>query len=69
MNGTMLRNKLPKFVDMNNLPDGYYDEYSPLKQRTSSTINIRKLSRYVKEHNCSITEITKEESKFFMTKN
>ena len=66
MNGTMLQEKRPKFVDTNNLPIGYYDEVDPHAKRTACIINIRKLSQYVKENNCEVADITKEEAEFFM---
>ena len=66
MNGTMSKVKMPKYVDQNNLPKGYFDEVNPHARRVASTINIRKLSQYVKEHICDVAEISKEEAKFFM---
>lgn len=66
MNGTILMEKTPKFVNVDNLPMGYFDEVSPHMQIVPSKINIKKLSQYLKEHNCNVCDITKEEAKYFM---
>lgn len=66
MNGMILQEKIPKFVDTTNLPSGYFDEVNPHAKRPPCSINIRKLSQYVTEHNCDVADISKEESKFFL---
>lgn len=66
MNGTTLQNKIPKFVDTDNLPKQYYEEVNPYVKRPECIINIKKLSQFVKENKCNVEDITKEEAKIFM---
>lgn len=66
MNGTILKKQIPKFVDLNNLPEGYYEEVNAQQERVPCKVNIQKLSEYVKNNNCSVTDITQQESTYFM---
>ncbi len=64
MDKLMLPKYKPLFLDESNLPAGYYDEVNPHGKREACTINVRKLSQYIKDNNCDVTDITEDEAEF-----
>ena len=58
--------KIPKFIEGEPLPDGYYDAPNPYKNPPKAQYNVRALVNYAIKHGKSVTELTKEEVKPFL---
>lgn len=64
MNGTEHRS-LPRFLEGEPLPTGYYDPPNPYVNAPSCHVNLLQLARYAKMEGKKLTELTKEEVKLF----
>ena len=65
MSGTEKR-MIPKFLEGEPLPDGYFDELSPYETHPTCKINLLALGEYVrKTGKKSGWDLTKEEMKMF----
>ena len=64
MNGTE-RRPLPKFLEGEPLPVGYYDPPNPYVSAPSCHVNLPALARYAKKAGKKLTELTKEEVRQF----
>lgn len=64
MNGTELR-RIPKFLEGESLPEGYFQPVNPYVSIPTRKINIGKLVAYAKEQGKTQWELTKEEIKMF----
>ena len=64
MSGT----KIPKFLEGEKLPEGYYKMPDPYKNPPKSPVNIRLLAKYAKKAQKKLTELTKDEVAQFAVK-
>ncbi len=67
MNGTKVM-PLPKFLEGEPLPPGYYDPPNPYVSAPSCYVDLPALARYAKSIGKKITDLTKEEVKQFSTR-
>ncbi|MBO4474296.1 MAG: hypothetical protein IK020_02335 [Clostridiales bacterium] len=67
MNGTNTM-PLPKFLEGEKLPVGYFDPPDPYVSAPSCNVDLPALARYAKSVGKKLTELTKEEVKQFSTK-
>ncbi len=67
MNGTSVV-KIPKFMEGEALPEGYYDAPNPYANPPAALYNVRAMVNYVLEHGKTVTDLTKEEAKQFLLK-
>lgn len=67
MNGTKPM-EIPKFLEGESLPAGYYDEPNPYVSAPSCNIDLPALSKYARSIDKSITDLTKEEVRRFAMK-
>ena len=58
---TPIKARIPKFMEGEKLPIGYYDQPNPYKNPPKSPYNLRLLSRYAKKAGKKMVELTKEE--------
>ncbi len=56
---------IPKFLEGEPLPAGYYDPPNPDKSAPSCHVDLPALSRYARKVGKRITELTKEEVRQF----
>ena len=68
MSGTSVV-KIPKFMEGEPLPSGYYDAPDPYSNPPVSEYNIRAMVNYAIAHGKKVTDLTKEEAKQFLLKN
>ena len=66
MNG-METKRIPKFLEGEPLPDGYFKPVNPYVSAPSCKINLGKLVAYAKEKGKTQWDLTKEEIKMFET--
>lgn len=64
MNGTE-RRPLPKFLEGEPLPKGYYDPPNPYVSSPSCHVDLPALAKYAKKVGKKLTELTKEEVRRF----
>ena len=64
MNG-IKRRPLPKFLEGEPLPVGYYEPPNPYVSAPSCHVDLPALSKYAKKTGKKLTELTKEEVKKF----
>lgn len=64
MNGTE-RRPLPKFLEGEPLPKGYYDPANPYVSSPSCHVDLPALAKYPKKVGKKLTELTKEEVRRF----
>ena len=64
MNGT----RIPKFMEGEELPRGYYDPPDPYSDPPKSNYNLLRMSQYAKKNGKKIVELTKEEASQFAVK-
>ena len=67
MNGTSVV-KIPKFMEGEALPEGYYDAPNPYANPPAALYNVRAMVNYALEHGKTVTDLTKEEAKQFLLK-
>lgn len=60
MNGTDIV-KIPKFLEGESLPRGYFDSPDPYANPPKSRYNLRAMVNYAIQHGKNVTELTKEE--------
>ena len=53
--------RIPKFLEGEELPEGYFDPPDPYKPLKSVRINLRELVKYAKEQGKDGWDLTKEE--------
>ncbi len=68
MNGTSVV-KIPKFMEGEPLPEGYFDAPNPYTNPPAAQYNVRAMVNYALEHEKKVTDLTKEEAKQFLLKN
>lgn len=56
---------LPKFLEGEKLPSGYYDDPNPYKSAPSCHLDLPALSRYAKSVGKQIAELSREELEQF----
>lgn len=66
MNGTI---QIPNFLNENDLPQGYFDEYNPMQPPGPCNVNLKELSRYACEKGCKIVDLSEEEFERFVVNN
>ena len=59
--------KLPKFLEGEVLPPGYYGTPDPYQDPPEWHVNLPELMRYAERKGVSVKELTKEEYKMFAT--
>ena len=64
MNGTEIM-RLPRFLEGEPLPEGYYEAPDPYKTAPSCHIDLPALARYARKSGKKITDLSKEEVKQF----
>ena len=57
--------EIPKFLDGEPLPDGYFAEPNPYTFLPNRDVNLLEISRYARRVGKKITEMTKEEVEQF----
>ena len=67
MNGIDHPIALPKFLEGEPLPAGYYDAPNPYVSHTSCNVDLPALARYAKSVGKKLPDLTKEEDKRFST--
>ena len=67
MNGTEQR-RIPKFLEGEPLPAGYYEPLNPYVNAPTCKINLGQLAAYVRKHGKTQWDLTKEEIKMFENK-
>ncbi len=60
--------KLPKFLEGEELPEGYYDPPDPHREPPKSRYDLRAMIRYAREAGKEVVELTKEEANQFLIK-
>lgn len=60
--------ELPKFLEGEPLPAGYYDEPDPYESAPSCNIDLPALSKYARSIDKRITDLTKDEVRRFTRK-
>ena len=60
--------KIPKFLEGEPLPDGYFDPPDPCTNPPKAQYNFRAMVNYALKHGKNVTELTKEEVKPFLLK-
>lgn len=65
---TKLDIKLPKFLEGEELPEGYYDPPDPYREPPKSRYDLRAMIRYAREAGKEVVELTKEEANQFLIK-
>ena len=58
--------KIPKFLEGETLPSGYFDSPNPYKNPPQSKYNIRAMVNYALKNGKNITDLTKEKVKQFL---
>lgn len=64
MNGTVTK-RIPKFLEGETLPDGYFEPVNPYVSAPSRKIRVGDLVAYMKKHGKTMWDLTKEEIKMF----
>ena len=68
MNGTSVV-KIPKFMEGEPLPAGYFETPNPYANPPAATYNVRAMVNYAIAHGKKVTDLTKEEAnQFLLTK-
>ena len=65
MNGTDIV-RIPKFLEGETLPAGYFESPDPYANPPKSQYNIRAMVNYALKHGKQVTELTKEEARQFL---
>ena len=65
MNGTEYI-KIPKFLEGESLPHGYFDSPDPYKNPPKSKYNMRAMVNYALKNGKNVTDLTKDEVKPFL---
>lgn len=61
--------QIPKFLDGEKLPGGYFDTPDPYVDYTpKSPVNLLELSRYARQQGKALVDLTKEEVAMFLNK-
>lgn len=60
-----MNGEIPKFMENESLPKGYFDEPNPYEPMPEREVNLLELSRYAKSVNKKLIELTKEEVEKF----
>ena len=58
--------KLPRFLEGEELPKGYYDPPDPYSSPDTGKYNLGAMVRYAQSHGKQVTDLTKEEVKEFI---
>ena len=59
--------KIPKFLEGEVLPKGYFEPLNPYEDVPTCNVNLLELSRYARKCGKALVELTKEEVKMFQT--
>ena len=68
MNGTATK-RIPKFLEGEPLPAGYFEPVNPYISAPSRNIRIGDLASYMKKNGKTMWDLTKDEIKMFENKN
>lgn len=60
-----MNGKLPKFLEGESLPQGYYEPLNPYEDMPKYNVNLLELSRYARRCGKSLIDLTKEEVDMF----
>ena len=58
--------RIPKFMEGEPLPQGYYETPNPYKNPPPCSYNIPAMVNYAMAHGKKVTDLTKEEAKQFL---
>ena len=58
--------RLPRFLEGETLPSGYYDAPDPYADPPKSNYNIRAMVNYALKQGKTVADLTKEEAKQFL---
>ena len=67
MNGTNIV-RIPKFLEGETLPAGYYEAPDPYSNPPKSQYNIRAMVNYARKQGKQVTDLSKEEVEPFLLK-
>ena len=59
--------KVPKFLEGEVLPKGYFEPLNPYEDAPGCNVNLLELSRYARKCGKALVELTKEEVGMFKT--
>ena len=57
--------RLPRFLEEDNIPEGYFESPNPYQSAPSCNVDIGALARYARQQHKSVIDLTKEEVKKF----
>ena len=58
--------KIPKFMEGDTFPEGYYSEPNPYSEPPVSKYNFRAMVNYALLHGKKVTDLTKREAELFI---
>ena len=58
--------KVPKFMEGDTLPEGYYSVPDPYSDPPDSKYNLRAMVNYARENRKKVADLTKEEAEMFI---